>query len=236
MARMVKDFNHSMGLYTGTLINDLPNGHGILIKFGHVYEGIWWNGTPKRAFKVYLSNNNIYIGQLSDFLPNGPGQISKYNGTCHSNYQDHNLSCSQEIYTSNWIRGHSNKLIKINYANGDSYLGQVNHSINWLDLRLIVPDGYGKWINRNRTVYIGNWKHGAKNGLGRITYPSNVIYDGQWVNGKPNGIGSTSIQDHLIIETQSTYIVIYPDGAKVNMNAKQAGQLFKELAWVNLLV
>ena len=38
-------------------------------------------------------------------------------------------------------------------------------------------------------VYEGNYKNGAKNGYGKMTWSDGEAYEGNWENGAPNGYG-----------------------------------------------
>ena len=70
------------------------------------------------------------------------------------------------------------------YGN-DIYIGEY---------RDIIREGYGKYIRKNKSYYIGQWLNDYEHGKGIIYSDINsrnnyLIYEGDFKEGKPNGIG-----------------------------------------------
>lgn len=52
------------------------------------------------------------------------------------------------------------------------------------DLKDYLPDGYGSCHYKNGIRYYGFWKHGEKNGLGKLITPQYDIAFGEWKDGE----------------------------------------------------
>ena len=75
-------------------------------------------------------------------------------------------------------------ICKVNYYE-DIYIGEYED---------INREGYGKYIRKNKSYYIGQWQNDYEHGKGAIyseIYSNNnyIIYEGDFKEGKPNGIG-----------------------------------------------
>ena len=80
---------------------------------------------------------------------------------------------------------------KLEYDNGDYYVGEVKITE---DTGKAIPHGIGKMHYATGYEYLGEWKDGQKDGIGKLIYPKKnrgqiVYYSGGWAHDKKQGIG-----------------------------------------------
>ena len=80
---------------------------------------------------------------------------------------------------------------EILYPNGDHYTGEIKETDQ---PGKVVPHGIGKMQYFDGFEYIGEWKNGQKDGMGKLVYPEGnprqiLYYSGEWSQDKKNGIG-----------------------------------------------
>jgi hypothetical protein len=69
--------------------------------------------------------------------------------------------------------------------------------------------------NTKKDIYVGEEKHGKKNGKGKMTYANGTIYDGLWKNDKRHGKGIyTSSVGYRYGGSLSKFIGEWKDGKK----------------------
>lgn len=91
------------GLYTGELLNNLPNGYGKLIyNDGRVYLGNWVNGLKEGSGEMTFIDGVVYVGQWKNNLRHGYGKQS-YPNLC--------------VCEGEWVSDKKNGLFKITYQN-----------------------------------------------------------------------------------------------------------------------
>ena len=69
-------------------------------------------------------------------------------------------------------------------ANGSHYFGYFKNDF--------FQNGFGKSINNNGNIYIGEFKEGLANGFGKYTTKCGNIYEGQWISNKLEGFAIIS--------------------------------------------
>ena len=67
-------------------------------------------------------------------------------------------------------------------SNGSHYFGYFKNDF--------FQKGFGKSVNNDGNIYIGEFKEGLANGYGKYTTKSGNKYEGQWVDNKLDGFGS----------------------------------------------
>ena len=90
------------------------------------------------------------------------------------------IHISENIFQSNSKRYllKKNKRVKINYKNGEKYIGEVFNN---------KKEGFGIYYYSNGNRYEGEWKNDMKEGFGILYYLSGNIYKGEWKNDIQNG-------------------------------------------------
>ena len=148
---------------------------------GSEYEG-WWKG-GKRAGKGTFSNSegDVFVGTWVNDELEGPGVKTSYDGSKydgmfkgglqqgHCRYRDRHGA----KFEGEWVSKHE-------MPDGSRYDGI------WKDGK---EHGSGKRCSRNGEVYFGQYHHGVRHGLGRVSYPAGDYYDGSFVKDKKEGFG-----------------------------------------------
>ena len=73
----------------------------------------------------------------------------------------------------------------IRYPHGDIYDGEVKHGKNMEH----IPNGRGKYISPNGTIYEGDWNDGVRHGRGKQIWSDGSVYDGEWKDHQRHGRG-----------------------------------------------
>ena len=112
---------------------------------------------------------------------------------------------------------------KINYANGDRYVGEILDGI---------PHGYGTYIFANGNKYVGNFKDGKSHGYGTLTYGKGEWegekYVGNFKDGNMHGYGtyihangSKYVGEHSLGERHGQGTFTWNNGNKLVGDAKR---------------
>ena len=64
-----------------------------------------------------------------------------------------------------------------------SYTGEFQHH---------MPQGIGKGVYADGSVYVGEWAGGVRHGMGKLTRADGTEYRGEFVRGVPHGYGCTN--------------------------------------------
>ena len=143
------------GHYEGDLIDNSPNGYGIVVlPNGENYEGNWYNGKPSGKGITNWSNGNSYEGNFVNGLPNGIGIYTtpfneRYEGSW-SNGKKHGrgvFTSPYGNYEGEWVNDKPNGNGVLT-ANGARYVGEVSDSL---------PNGYGTYYFPDGSVKKGRW-------------------------------------------------------------------------------
>ena len=185
--------------YLGQLINNLPNGKGIIYySNGNImYEGDFINGKFEGNGKCIFKNGQYYIGQWKNGLRNGKGILYyksgniMYEGDFANDSAEGNGICMLE--DGEYYIGKMKKVLR--NGKGIEYYsnGNIRYEGDFVNGKY---EGNGKYIMRNGEYYIGQWKNGLKNGKGIIYYKNgNIMYKGDLVNDKYEGNGKNIWED-----------------------------------------
>ena len=122
-----------LDLYQGKWKDDKKEGNGRMVSYTKYYET--------------LPETIIYQGEWKDDLKNGIGKYMLQNG---------------DYYETTWEDGQpdSEGNLRMTIETGDIYEGEVHN-------------------------YEGQWKPELPNGKGKMIYADGTVYDGEWVNGEP---------------------------------------------------
>ena len=179
-------------IYTGEVVNGLPDGSGIFYGLdGYKYEGNWKNGKQHGFGKQSFAHNDeyerlSYEGFFENGVTSGNGTLKWKNG---------------EKYEGNWKNGKEHGFGKQSFPHNDEYerlsyegffeigVRSGNGTLKWeggekYEGAENVRSGFGIDYYSYGTKYIGNWENDKEHGDG-ILYASDgtVIFDGKWKNG-----------------------------------------------------
>lgn len=94
----------------------------------------------------------------------------------------------------NYILISDTSLTAYELPNGDYYKGAYDSK----GLR----HGYGLYVFRNGTKYLGNYYHGTREGYGLMSFPDNAKYAGTWKHNLKNGYGRYTYKNGDLYEGQ----------------------------------
>ena len=173
--------------YIGDLINDIPNGKGIMYYSNNTikYEGDFKKGKFEGNGKLIFEDGQSYVGEFLDGIKSGKGTEYYKNGTVK--------------YEGSFINDKYEGEGKLIWENGEFYIGKfkdgamdgkgieyykdgnIKYDGNFIKG---VYDGDGKYIYKNGNYYIGEWKEGKKHGKGiKFDKDGNVILEGKFITG-----------------------------------------------------
>lgn len=183
----VKGINYSNGFYAGEVINDVPNGFGIMLySNGDFFIGQFDN-CKLNGFGLYLHTNlnKITAGKFTNGVINGVGMEVLSNNTASiGNYLNGDMI--NEVRFIDYLDYNFNIqrfTINMQLFNemGYSYFGGIS-SDNYFDIAGVIC--YASGIN-----YIGQYNRGQQSGLGIKTYTDGSFYIGMFNNGAIHGYG-----------------------------------------------
>jgi hypothetical protein len=121
-------------------------------------------------------------------------------------------------------------VINLKY-NGIIYSGEILKTNSKEKSKSIkIPNGNGKAVLQNGSIYIGQWVSGKIKGIGKLIVPKYSTYVGMFENGMMHGYGKLVFDDQAIIsmegtwcqnELQNSSCIIYNDGSKYIGNIAQ---------------
>ena len=194
-------------IYTGKLVNDLPQGRGQSVSLDnkYCYKGMWENG-KRQGQGVYVSANNyVYKGMWENGKRQGQGIYAFAN-----NY----------TYNGMWENGkRQGQGICIFLSTGNIYDGM------WKNGKY---HGKGKYTNTNNWVYKGTFKNGILDGQGKMTYANGKVYEGTFKNGVPDGQGKMTYANGKVYEGMFKNDVIDGQGILTIPNRSRYKGNFKD--------
>ena len=84
--------------------------------------------------------------------------------------------------------GEKSKINNLAYGRGFLYCSSGSHYFGYFK-NDFFQSGYGKTINKNGNIYLGEFKEGLANGIGVFTTKGGNVYKGDWIDNKLNGFG-----------------------------------------------
>lgn len=142
---------------------------------GRMYEGQWKDGKFNGIGKLTSAMGNIYVGTFKEDVIIGEGKLTTKYGDIYE---------GGDIYYEGDIE--MSKPIKITFANGNIYEGDVKDSL---------PNGKGKITFTNGGTYEGELKDGLSDGIGKESFSNGNVYEGDFSNGLSEGKGKLSFQN-----------------------------------------
>ena len=177
-------------IFTGTVVNKLPNGEGEMQYFG-------WE---KKARGEAVS----YKGAFDKGVPHGKGVLKDNVGSVWEGTFVRGKKTGYFEMHNPRIRGPGDYSYKgmmkddKRYGKGkQTWRGGSSYEGDWKDHE---ENGFGiwkgeEWWNGKVESYEGQWKDGKKSGKGRYVYYDGDSYEGEWKDGERNGYGILKSSD-----------------------------------------
>jgi hypothetical protein len=180
--------------YQGNYDLDKMHGQGKLQKAdGLIQEGIFFRSKLEEGY-IILRNGDKITGKFNLYLcvdtkftvekDNG----DKYVGTLNNYFYPTDIQYCQgiltkangNIYSGYWINNNDNLPslnVKIKYANGDYFVGEIYDN-----------KYYGSFTYSNGDIYIGELVNQKRNKIGKLI-TDNITYECNWINDIKDGKG-----------------------------------------------
>ena len=110
------------------------------------------------------ANGDVYTGELDRATPCGTGIVRYADG---------------RTLEGTFVDGKAEGEAALTSASGDRYHGSVVAS---------EPSGFGEWTSAtDGSVYVGEFRHGLREGRGRLELPDGGASEGEWSHGELDG-------------------------------------------------
>ena len=160
------------------------------------YEGNIENGyRRKNNIKALYDNNKriIYKGDYDEntYQRKGKGKRYEYkDGLLKRVFVSEN---GGDVYK--WIEIEGNMMTEYNENGLKVYIGGFNND----GYGVILRNGEGSLLEKEKIVYTGDWKKGKREGNGCYYQNGKLVYDGEWKDEKPNGQGKLYDKDRNVV-------------------------------------
>ena len=171
--------------YTGNLNNEgIPDGIGRMIyERTDSYNGQWKNGKKEgrgaMTYHNYYDPNimDIYDGEWKDDKKEGNGKM-KYNTKYYETLPD------TFYYEGKWKNDLENGIGKRMWSNGDYYETTWNDGdAETVGILKMTLDNGNIYEGEVHNYDLGDWDDKFPNGTGKMIYKNGTVYDGKWENG-----------------------------------------------------
>lgn len=208
----VKQDNVVISTYMGSWVKDSMNGEGCLVlhKEQTVYKGLFANNCYTEFGKLFIGQGSVdsnkcayYVGEFLNGKRHGSGTlyevenvglvdndrlVEKVGMILINNTTSSSIIMSVEgvykaqlVYEGGWVddemSGHGTRIL----SDGSTYTGPLSRNL---------PHGSdGVCIYGDGSKYVGQWRHGLRNGVGTYTTAKQEEYVGKWVADQRCGKG-----------------------------------------------
>ncbi|MEM8582988.1 MAG: caspase family protein [Bacteroidota bacterium] len=165
---------------------------------GNVLEAVWQNGVSGGEGKFMFANGDYYEGGIRDNKLEGMGLMQYANG---------------DQYLGEWQNNMREGRGKIIFENGTEVEGSWDadqYRANWTDLGYTgnrdlllscnqgCPDGEGKYVYPDGTVFFGRVAGGLPAGEGTVIFNNGNIFQGEYRQHRAHGLGLMTYADGQI--------------------------------------
>ncbi len=182
-------------VYEGDFSHSRINGKGIMVfANGDKYEGDWADDLQHGFGKYYYSDGDRYEGNFYTGKFHGLGSMfykdgSKYVGSWKSSQKDGKgtfYKTNGAAIEGTWLNGKYQKVQnQISPQNQTQLIEGKLPNCN----TIFCQQGKGKYIYRDKSEWIGDFKNGIPEGQGTCFYSNGDKYVGNWKNHAPHGEG-----------------------------------------------
>lgn len=191
------DFSHDYEL-EGDGFRVFPNG----VRIKNLDGGIWKDGSLQGEGLVTFAEDmelKEFRGQFKDTAPSGKGILTFKNGTVQEGtMKDGSFTGKVRVYVPGSFE-YEGELAPAEMLDDDSSFLKGS----------LEPQGYGKIVFNNGTIYDGQWAAGVPNGEGELFYPEKFHYIGAFKNGKFHGDGKL-----VSLDTKYSFEGTFKNGKK----------------------
>ena len=140
-----------------------------------------------------FSLNKVYLNYFKD-----KKELKKLilNLPPKENEEKNTIIFSEEMMKSNnsIYYGEKNKTNNLAEGRGFLYFSSGTYYFGYFK-NDVFQEGFGKSINKKGSIYIGQFKEGSANGIGKLISFNGNVYKGFWTNNKLDGFGSVKIKN-----------------------------------------
>ncbi|MDF1698737.1 MAG: caspase family protein [Saprospiraceae bacterium] len=195
-------------IYSGAFRNNKLEGQGSWkSRHGDVYKGSFKNGVVYGKGKLTLSNGEYYIGEFKNGKFSGRGKYSFRNGDSYIGQWERGKMNGEGVYYFKDGRQRSGafkegKLIEESISEYDAEYTVTNTfnegaQVTAARLDNVVKDCTHSYCDNvlgiynygDGTRYIGEFKNGIPDGIGRCEFKNGDLYEGEWKKHAPHGKG-----------------------------------------------
>ena len=148
------------------------------------------NSYINRIYESFIKNRDNVKKMILDLEPYKEEENKKEEKNIEEKNKEEIPIFIDEIIKSNnsIYYGEKSKLNNLAYGRGFLYCASGSHYFGYFKDDFFQC-GYGKTINKNGNVYLGNFKEGVASGPGKFTTKSGNVYKGFWSENKLDGFG-----------------------------------------------
>ena len=164
---------------------DCENGYGVKVwSNGERYEGWFKKGMRDGYGYMKYESSDVYIGEWSENLRDGHGVLTYRNHPTKRKYVGE--------WKNNTIQGYGTLHQKKGAMQTGYWKKNVFKELEGVDVCIEgdCENGWGKYVFKDRSFYIGEFKEGKRNGQGTQIYKLGSKYKGKHVNGVRQGYGT----------------------------------------------
>ena len=201
-------YKNDVLIYEGEYLNVKRNGKGKeyydknKLKFeGEYLYGKKWKGIGYEKSKIFLyelKNGQGFVQEFNEYNSiKFEGEYS--NGERNGKGKEYG-TYGELLFEGNYLNGEKNgkgkeyyeskMIFEGEFLNGKKWNGIANVNFNNITYELRNGKGYFLEVDKNYTLYIGEYLNGLLNGKGQeYQYTNKLLYEGEYKNGKRNGEG-----------------------------------------------
>lgn len=154
-------------IQSGCISGDCRNGQGVFAyPDGSRYDGQFLRGKPEGWGTFQYIDGDTYVGGFKAGYPHGRGTMK---------YQD------GKIKEGNWRNG--------------EYTGPVTPMNRTGCLAGNCENGFGTYVFRDGSKYVGSFKNFLPHGRGKVFYTNGERYEGEMAEAAFNGLGTLFLKD-----------------------------------------
>lgn len=200
--------------YIGHWVNQYREGEGKMVfANGDEYFGDFKQSKFEGFGEMIYASGNSYVGQWSENKPHGNGTFYFANG---DRYEGQMLSgqfqgegimfyADGARYNGSWFKNKKHGRGFLVYNDGEVVRGEWSDNqylADWSTLAFtgdtsllcdcndnFCPQGQGKYVFEDGSIYVGAFKDGQPEGNGTVYYTNQDRYEGAWKGRTPNGKG-----------------------------------------------
>ncbi len=175
---------------------------GKLYYYGTAEEGTVYTKKGKARYfadgsRLVYDNGDEYVGEIEHYLPNGEGVFRFSSGGVIEGSFVNGLAegyGKETLVSGNFFEGY--------FVKGE-WTGSGKVTVVYSDAEEILEgdftasriNGEMTYLYRNGATYVGGYRNGLAEGMGKLTYPNGDVYEGSFVGGELSGMGRYTFAD-----------------------------------------